>query len=156
MNSQELYNKFVEQKNIPWSNLISILMDSCNVMRGSKSGLETRIRNEKAPHLLDINWFLEQLLSDLFTMTKWSPDLREFLQEMCNMLNVKYTMPQRYVSHWWLSVYDVTLDTLRLFDALTVFYFPLLTESERVKHLPIVIIIIKRIKFNSVPFQFSI
>lgn len=99
MNSQELYNKFVEQKNIPWSNLISILMDSCNVMRGSKSGLETRIRNEKAPHLLDINWFLEQLLSDLFTMTKWSPDLREFLQEMCNMLNVKYTMPQRYVSH---------------------------------------------------------
>ena len=66
VNSQELYNKVVEQKNIPWSNLMSILMDSCNVMRGSKSGLETRIRNEKAPHLLDINWFLEQLLSVLF------------------------------------------------------------------------------------------
>lgn len=30
-------------------------MDSCNVMRGSKTGLETRIRREKAPHLLDID-----------------------------------------------------------------------------------------------------
>ena len=28
-------------------------MDSCNVMQGSKSGLEARIQ-EKAPHLLDI------------------------------------------------------------------------------------------------------
>lgn len=38
-----------------WDNMMSILMDSCNVMRGSKTGLETRIRREKAPHLLDID-----------------------------------------------------------------------------------------------------
>ena len=30
-------------------------MDSCSVMRGSKSGLETRLRQEKASHLLDID-----------------------------------------------------------------------------------------------------
>ena len=28
---------------IPWTNLVSILIDSCNVMRGSKSGEKTRI-----------------------------------------------------------------------------------------------------------------
>lgn len=35
---------FFEEKDVPWSNLISIMLDSCNVMRGSKSGLETRVR----------------------------------------------------------------------------------------------------------------
>ena len=40
---------------IPYLNLMSILMDSCSVMRGSKSGFELRMRNEKAPHLLDID-----------------------------------------------------------------------------------------------------
>ncbi|CAC5365255.1 unnamed protein product [Mytilus coruscus] len=38
---------------IPWTNLMSVLVDSCNVMRGSKSGHETRIRTVKALHLLD-------------------------------------------------------------------------------------------------------
>ena len=30
-------------------------MDSCAVMRGSKSGVEKRIRDENAPHLLHID-----------------------------------------------------------------------------------------------------
>lgn len=37
------------------------------------------------------------------------------------MLGVKFTMPQRYVSHRWLSVYDVTMNTHRMFDALAIF-----------------------------------
>ena len=40
---------------IPWQNLVSIMMDSCSVMRGSKSGLETRIRHSLCPTLLDID-----------------------------------------------------------------------------------------------------
>ncbi|CAC5411690.1 unnamed protein product [Mytilus coruscus] len=40
---------------IPWTNLMSVLVDSCNVMRGSKSGHETRIRTVKALHLLDVD-----------------------------------------------------------------------------------------------------
>lgn len=53
--------------------------------------------------------------------------------------NVKYTMPQRYVGHRWLSVYDVTLDAMRLLDCLTLFYFPWISESlsERAKYLPV-------------------
>ena len=30
-------------------------MDSCNVMCGSKSGLETHICSNKAPHLVDVD-----------------------------------------------------------------------------------------------------
>ena len=47
--------KLFEECGIPWNNCMSILMDSCAVMRGPKQGLETRIRREKAPHLLDID-----------------------------------------------------------------------------------------------------
>ena len=36
---------------LPWQNLLAMLMDSASVMRGHKSGLETRIREEVAPHL---------------------------------------------------------------------------------------------------------
>ena len=41
--------------NLPWSNLVSIVSDSCAVIRGHVSGVEKRIRDEKATHLLDID-----------------------------------------------------------------------------------------------------
>lgn len=172
VNSLSLYDEIVnlmESNNIPWTNLMSILMDSCNVMRGCKSGLETRIRTEKAPHLLDIDgdvchhvhnaaksfckvfgYCVEQLYNDVFNDFKWSADLRELLQEICCMLNIKYTMPQRYVSHRWLSVYDVALDTLRLFDCLTVFYFAWLPESEKCKFLPAVVEVYHRLRVSQI------
>ena len=42
--------KVVEESCISWNNLMSILMDSCGVMRGSKTGL----RQSLVPHLMDI------------------------------------------------------------------------------------------------------
>lgn len=125
-------------------------MDSCNVMRGAKSGLETRIRNNKAPHLLDIDGdschhahnaakafcdpfdqYLEKLVSDIYNDFKWSPDLRENLMWICQALNINYTMPERYVSHRWLSIYNVCSDTNRMLDALIVFYYSFLPASEK-------------------------
>lgn len=44
-----------EEHDLPWENLVSVLFDSCAVMRGHLSGVETRIREEKAPHLLNID-----------------------------------------------------------------------------------------------------
>jgi hypothetical protein len=38
--------KIMEDNNIPWDNLMSVLMDSCNVMRGSKSGVKVRLRKK--------------------------------------------------------------------------------------------------------------
>ncbi|GBO06855.1 hypothetical protein AVEN_135981-1 [Araneus ventricosus] len=45
--------KLLEENNIPWRNLMSVLLDSCNVMLGKKLRLESRL-GEKCPHLLDI------------------------------------------------------------------------------------------------------
>lgn len=83
---------FFDQNNIPWQNLVSILMDSCAVMRGSKTGLETRL-HQHCPGLLDIDGdschhvhncakkfaepfqhYLEELFRDLQTDHQWCPD----------------------------------------------------------------------------------
>ena len=47
-NSETIHEELVQvfkEKELPWINLMSILMDSCNVMRGSKSGFEMRVRS---------------------------------------------------------------------------------------------------------------
>ena len=76
---------FFQKKNIPWSNLISIMLDSCNVMRGSKSGLETRIRERHCPTLM---WMvtlaitfttLQRDLQNLLKTT-WSSSLQTYTQ----------------------------------------------------------------------------
>lgn len=41
--------------NIPWKILVSMMMDSCRVLRDSKTGIETRIRQMQCPTLLDVN-----------------------------------------------------------------------------------------------------
>ncbi|KAK1902004.1 Zinc finger BED domain containing protein 5 [Dissostichus eleginoides] len=46
---------FFKDHQIPFSNMVSMMLDSCNVMRGSKSGLETRIRDKHCQTLLDID-----------------------------------------------------------------------------------------------------
>ena len=117
---------------VPWNNLVSILMDSAAVMRGSKSGLEKRIREEKTPKLLDIDgdichnihnatkklcgpfgFWVEGLLHALHADHKWSADLRELLCEICLLLGIKFTRPERFVQHRWLSCFDVALSTLK-------------------------------------------
>lgn len=161
VNSNTMHTELVglmEKKNLPWQNLVSILMDSCAVMRGSKSGLETRIRQENAPHLLDIDGDrchhahnsakkfcavfqqqVERLFCDVFADFKWSADLRQYFEEVCKLIGVKYTVPQRYISHRWLSVYDVALDHVRLSDALILFYYSFLSKEDRALYHSLVV-----------------
>ncbi|CAC5390542.1 unnamed protein product [Mytilus coruscus] len=170
VNAQSLFDgivKLFDENNIPFKNLVSMLMDSCNVMRGSKTGLEVRIRS-KAPHLLDIDGdschhahnackafckpfegFAEHLMSDIFNDYKWSTDQRQALEEICGILNIKYTMPQNYVPHRWLSVYDVILDLQRMLDAHTIIYFTWLSQfpstmNDKAKYLPLTVEILHR------------
>ncbi|XP_030828178.1 uncharacterized protein LOC115919185 [Strongylocentrotus purpuratus] len=160
VNSETLYNHLValfDKYSLKWENLVSILMDSCAVMRGSKSGLETRIRSKKAPQLLDIDGdschhahnaakafchgfdnYIEGLLNDIYTDFKWSSDQKEVLRFICDALGIKATIPERYVPHRWLSVYDVCVDTSRLLDALILFYYPFLSGSDSSTYLPVV------------------
>lgn len=131
----------IEENCIPWSNLVSTLFDSCSVMRGNKSGVEARLRL-KAPHLLDINGdschhvhnvvkefcklfdkWLENLFNDLHFDFKYCSQYKQFMSELCRLGGVRFTMPQRFIPHRWLSAYDRSMDTARLLDAYLLFYF---------------------------------
>lgn len=139
-----------ERMTLPWNNLVSILMDSCAVMRGSKNGLEKKIRDRRAPQLLDIDGdschhlhnaskrfcspferWVEALLSDLHTDHKWSADMKDGLREICSILGIFFSRPVCYIPHRWLSVLDVSLDTLRMWDALVMFYYAFLSSEDK-------------------------
>ena len=133
--------KYFGDNDISWDSLISIMMDSCNVIRGSKAGLETRICGTVVPHLLDIDGdaahhihhsakqfsmpfkkLIENLCDDVYFDFKWSQDLREHLPDICMILDITYAIPERYVPHRWLSIYNVSMYLDKLWDALVIFY----------------------------------
>ena len=77
-------------------------------MRSKKSGLETKLR-EKAPHLLDIdgdvchhihntvkkfcspfNNFLERLVDDIHTDSKYSTNIRQAIDGICFIFTVAH------------------------------------------------------------------
>ena len=153
VDSLTVYGEIVRifnENDIPWDNLCSILMDSCGVMRGSKNGVETRIRRDVAPHLLDIDGdvchhlhnatkrvctpfqnYIEIFFTDLHTHFKFSPDLRFYFKNICYTLGLVFTTPDRFLSHRWLSVYDVSVSTLRLFNTYFVFFYSYLSEHDQ-------------------------
>ena len=49
---------------------------------------------------------------------KWSQDLREHLRDICMILDITYTIPERYVPPRWLSIYNISMNLDRLWDAL--------------------------------------
>ncbi len=156
-------DELFERMALPWENLVSILMDSCAVMRGSKSGLEKKIRDHRAPQPLDIDGdschhvhnaskklcrtfesWVEDLLSDLHTDHKWSADMKEGLREICSILGIRFSRPECYVPHRWLSVLDVSLETLRMWDALVMFYYAFLDKENKSTYKDIVNAILQK------------
>ena len=151
----------IESEDIPWSNLMSVLMDSCKVMRGSKSGVEVRLRNV-AQHLLDIDGdtvhhvhnaskrltdpfaqLIENLGKTLHKDMKWHKDVEEALEEICFIIGTKYTKPPMYCSTRWLSVYQVALDVLRQLKAYTLLYFSFLSALDKVEYQPKIVTIFR-------------
>lgn len=84
---------FFDYHEIKFYNLVSLMLDSCAVMRGSKSGLETRIRSNHCPKLLDVDGdschhihnvakkfvgpfgnYLEELFTDIHTDHQYASD----------------------------------------------------------------------------------
>ena len=141
---------FFKTKEIKWENCLSILMDSCNVMRGPKNGLEKQIRNDLAPHLLDIDgdvchhlhnatkkfcepfeWWVEALFGDIHNEFHWSRKNRDILEELCFILGEKYCVPQHFVAHRWLSCLDAAQSTLQQFGPLTVYAYGLLGADDK-------------------------
>ena len=117
-------------------------MDLCSVMRGSKSGLEKRLRDSTVPHLLDIDGdichhihnivkkftttfgnFLEKLFQDIFRDFHLSSNLLQQLKEICYYLGLTFRVPSNYVSVRWLSLYDACMEFSYLIDAYHIFYY---------------------------------
>ncbi|KAL6473244.1 hypothetical protein MHYP_G00194320 [Metynnis hypsauchen] len=141
---------FFVKNNIPWQNLVSLLMDSCAVMRGSKTGLETRI-HQHCPNLLDVDGdschhihnaakkfsegfdgYLERLFSDLQVDHQWSPDQVMYLKEVAMILNLPVSSPQRgFVNHRWLSAYDASMATHAMMPAYQVLYYGFLSTADK-------------------------
>ncbi|GBN83284.1 hypothetical protein AVEN_155200-1 [Araneus ventricosus] len=137
-------------------------------MRGTKSGVETRIRKEKDPHLLDIggdschhihnaskkfcspfDCWLENLMSDIFNDTKWSADIRDWLIEICSILNLKYDSPVNVISHRWLSCYDAAFSLLHMIEPLTFLYYASLSNSDKNVYFSIICSIYKQRNVDS-------
>ena len=137
-----------QSRNLPWTRLMFVLLDSCGVMQGKKSGLEVRLRQGNAPHLLAINGnslhhvhnaskkiteqfdeFIKILFRDLFKDLKWSPDLRSYMKELAELVGVSFTMPERYVPTRWLSVLNCANDFLNKKDAYA-FYFSFIQSND--------------------------
>ena len=137
MNSLTFLHKIdslFKRDGIPWEKLISDLSDNTNYMRGKKSGLERRLR-EEAPIMLDIGGdtchvihgagkrfcdvflgFVERVLDYLNVDTKFSSNIKDYLQEICFMLS----LPPQSISHRWLSAYDYNNKIYTMVDALYV------------------------------------
>ncbi|XP_048107000.1 uncharacterized protein LOC125299671 [Alosa alosa] len=119
-------------------------------MRGSKSGLETRIRQNHCPTLLDVDGdschhvhnvaktfaapfsnFLEALFTDIHTDHQWASDQLDYLKMICEFLDVPFTNPPRCISHRWLSAYDVGLGTKRMLPALKILYYGFMKTQDQ-------------------------
>ena len=139
MNSLTLLHKIdslFKRDGIPQENLISDLSDNTSYMQDKKSGLEIKLY-EKAPNMLDIGGdtchlihgamkrfcdpflcFVEKVLHDLNVHTKFSSHIKDYLQEICSMLNLHYLTPPQHISHLWFSAYDCTNKILPMVDGL--------------------------------------
>ncbi|KAH3842991.1 hypothetical protein DPMN_116497 [Dreissena polymorpha] len=142
--------KVIEGNEIPWKNLVSVLMDSCGVMRGNKNGVETRLRLEKAPHLLDVDGdschhmhncskklcepftrYLESLFNDVHADFQYCSEYAEMLAQICAVIVVTYCKPARFIPHRWLSAYDLSVQTTMLLDAYVLFYYSFMKNEDR-------------------------
>ncbi|GBO44976.1 hypothetical protein AVEN_173335-1 [Araneus ventricosus] len=170
VNSDSLFKAIenvVDKNGLKWDKLMSVLLDSCNVMRGRKSGLEKKLR-DKCPQLLDIDgdtchhahnaakafckpfhMYVEKLATDIHNDFKWSPDLRAILSNICDVLNIKYTVPECFITFRWLSAYDVAQDICRLLDALILVYFPFLRPIEKNTYLHVIVRILRNHNLNA-------
>ena len=126
---------------------MSVLMDSCSVMRSSKISFEIKLHESVAPAVIDMDGdlchhihnackkftkvfekYLEQLYQDIYNDFTWSEDIPVILEDICACL-ITYPRSEMFVATRWLLVYDVTLSNICMFDLYAVFYFSYLRKS---------------------------
>ena len=99
----------INEKELPWCNLMVVLIDPYSVMRGSKNGFEIKLCESVASALIDMdcdschhihnackkftkifNKYLEQLYQDLCNDFKLSEGIQVILEDICECLSITY------------------------------------------------------------------
>ena len=149
-NILESVENVLQEYEIGWNQIVSVLMDNCSTMRGVKGGVEALIR-EKNPSLMDISGdtvhmvnnvsktilnqvdsTVQDLCSDIYYDIEESPKVRSIFQEVQGLLNnghVKQII--RPISSRFLQMLDVCDRVVDLSDSLTVYYYSFLSEYEK-------------------------
>ena len=143
----------LEEYEIQWTQIVSVLMDNCSTMRGVRGGVETLMR-EKNPNLMDISGdtvhmvnnvakallshidsAIQEFCSDIYYDVEESPKVREIFHEVQGLLNhEKAKQLIRPISSRFLQMLDVCDRVVDLMDSLTVYYYSFLTDKEKDAH----------------------
>ena len=139
---------------VGWHQVTSALFDNCSVMRGVKSGVESRIR-EQNPYLLDCSGdtvhmvnnaakaflspfenVLEDFASHVYYDIEKSPKQKDILEEIQSLLHVdskskRYISLVRPISSRFLQMLDVADRLSQLHEVLLMFYFGHLSKEEQ-------------------------
>ncbi|XP_060583200.1 uncharacterized protein LOC132739501 isoform X2 [Ruditapes philippinarum] len=153
VNIMESLESVLEEYEIKWSQIVSLLMDNCSTMRGIRGGVEALAR-EKNPHLLDVSGDtvhmmnnvaktllsnvdegIQAFCSDLYYDIEESPKVRQLFHELQSLMNA--TTPKhlvRPISSRFLQMLDVATRVIDLQDYLIVYYYSFLTEEEKTQY----------------------
>ena len=88
----------------------------------------TIMHNAARAYTSPFEYYLERLFNDIHSDFHWSTDFRSQLETICEL---KFSLPERFTSHRFLSTYNLAVDTSRRLDAYLVFYYNILTKNER-------------------------
>lgn len=145
----------MKEKGLEWKQVISCMMDNCNVMRGCRGGVEKLCR-DKNPQLLDISGdtlhvinnaakALFQPVEELFPFTdivssifydiEESPKGRDVLREIQTLLNC--SVPKsviRPIGSRFLQMQTVAERVHEILDSLLLFYYAYLEIEEQKQH----------------------
>ena len=146
VNSHSAYQAVTEafeKDEIPLTNLVSNLSDAT----GRLAGFDTLLR-VKAPHLLDIGGdivhdihnivkqfcshfggYMEELLDDIHVDLKFSPDLENNLEDICEALEVDFLKPKRRIARSCFSVYHCSLCLRQMLAPLSLLYWAWLPSN---------------------------
>lgn len=148
----ESIESVLEEYEIQWWQVLSMLMDNCSTMRGVRNGVETlaRIKN---PNMLDISGdtvhminnvaktvlsnvdeTLQLFCSDLFYDIEESPKVKQIFSELQTLMNTPPKHLIRPISSRFLQMQMVCTRVIELLDPLVIYYYSFLSEAEKTKY----------------------
>ncbi|KAI7805551.1 hypothetical protein IRJ41_010841 [Triplophysa rosa] len=131
----------LQSYSLNWNQVVGILLDNCNVMRGEKSGVETLVRREN-PSLLDISGDTVHIVSNAAKallkpfqgyVEQFCSD-KEVFSEFQSLLHLENKSLIRPISSRFLQMLDVCNRIQKLMDPLIVHFYSVLSPHDQHKH----------------------